>query len=267
VNNPDTYEIAGTYEIAAPRKSDADHVAGISLEKMNKRQNAPDKEAKPKSRKTDHGISLDYHQAKAGYTPIRPRRKCRPTQSSQNKLRIVRQEKFSNKKAIQARCKSLRESKGPRRNHETELSDKMRVRLKVRKCREQQPRRQRAHRCHLSTPRTVLLPGQGLQILKRAPGLPTIRISMPSKGIHESIPLSTIPCARGLGGWGRRSRAMRKACIPRPRSETANPRLDLTARTEGHTMHERRNHGLLCSSIENQIHSMMGVFFRAPTLG
>jgi hypothetical protein len=104
------------------------------------------------------------------------------------------------------------------------------------------------HQSHLTTPPTVLIPRQSLQILTRGPGFPTTRISMPSDDIRErycriafqytsqrqcvddSFRLPTIPCASGLGAWAIRARATKKTVRHRPRSGTANPRLDSTER-------------------------------------
>jgi hypothetical protein len=76
-------------------KSDIDHVAGISREKTEKRKNAPHKEAKGKSSKTNIHINSEYHQEKAGYTPIRRKRKFPTTQDPQDRLRILQPEKNS----------------------------------------------------------------------------------------------------------------------------------------------------------------------------
>jgi hypothetical protein len=48
---------------------------------MDKRKNAPYREAKAKSSKTNIHISSECHQGKAGYPPIRRDRKCRATQN------------------------------------------------------------------------------------------------------------------------------------------------------------------------------------------
>jgi hypothetical protein len=47
--------------LPARTKSDSDHFAGISREKMDKRKNAPHREGRLKSSKTNIHIRLEYH--------------------------------------------------------------------------------------------------------------------------------------------------------------------------------------------------------------
>jgi hypothetical protein len=89
---------------------------------MDKRKKAADREAKPKSSKTNIHTGSEYHQEKAGYPRIRRKRKCPATQDPQNRLRIFQHQIMLNEMAIQARRESLRESKVTLRKDQTSLS-------------------------------------------------------------------------------------------------------------------------------------------------
>jgi hypothetical protein len=87
------YGIEGTDEIVLLLKSDTDPVAVISREKMHKKKDAPQREAKPRSNKTDIHISSECHQQKAGYARIRRKTKCPAMQDPQHGPGILEYEK------------------------------------------------------------------------------------------------------------------------------------------------------------------------------
>jgi hypothetical protein len=75
--------------LLARPKSDTNHVAGISPEKVDQSKKAWHREAETKSNKINIHINSEQHQEKAGYTPVRRNRKCPATQDPQDKLRIL----------------------------------------------------------------------------------------------------------------------------------------------------------------------------------
>jgi hypothetical protein len=111
---------------------------------MGKRENAPHKEEKPKSTKTNIHISSKYHQKKAGYPRISREKKWPATQDPQNRLRISQYQITLNERAIQTRHESSRESQVILRKHQTSWAGNITVTLKAYKSRETRPRRPRS---------------------------------------------------------------------------------------------------------------------------
>jgi hypothetical protein len=81
---------------------------------MDKRKKGPHKEKKPKSLKTNIHIISEYHREKAGYPPIRRKRKCHATQDLQDRLRIFQHQLILNEMAILAECEESRGDNGTR---------------------------------------------------------------------------------------------------------------------------------------------------------
>jgi hypothetical protein len=111
---------------------------------MDERKKAPDREEKPKSTKTNIHISSEYHQEKARYPRIRRKRKCPATQDPPDRLGIFQHQIMLNKRVIQMRSESSRDSKVTSRKHQTSLACNMTVPLKANKSRETRRRRPRS---------------------------------------------------------------------------------------------------------------------------